>query len=187
MSDVTQLLEAVRTRETGASEALWEAVYSELHQMAAQRMAGERAGHTLQPTALVHEAFLRLGGGQEGGAVWQGRAHFFSAAAQAMRRILVDRARRRMRQKHGGGAPKLHIEDLDLADTTDDPTLLLVNEALDKLNQADPVGAELIRLRFFAGLSNVDAAELIGLPERTAKRAWAYARAWLYEEIKRRL
>ncbi|MBE7503888.1 MAG: ECF-type sigma factor [Verrucomicrobia bacterium] len=183
MSDVTRIFDALEAGQPQAAEELLPLVYEELRRIAAAKMAHEAPGQTLQPTALVHEAWLRLVG--QGGQSWQNRRHFFSAAAEAMRRILIERARRRRREKHGGGLQRVNVDDLDLAITTDDETLLRVSEALDKLNAVDPVGAELIRLRFFAGLSNVDAAELINLPERTAKRTWAYARAWLYEEIRR--
>jgi RNA polymerase sigma factor (TIGR02999 family) len=182
MPDTTRLLERAQAGDLRAAADLLPLLYDELRRLAAQKMAAEPPGHTLQPTALVHEAWLRLAGEDH---PWENRRHFFAAAAEAMRRILIERARRRRREKHGGGLQQVNVDDLDLAITTDDETLLRVNEALDKLNAVDPVGAELIRLRFFAGLSNVDAAELINLPERTAKRTWAYARAWLYEEIRR--
>lgn len=181
MSDVTRVLDSIEAGDPHAAEQFLTLVYEELRQLAAQMMASEADGQTLQPTALVHEAWLRLLG--QGEQSWQNRRHFFSAAAEAMRRILIERARRRLRQKHGGGLAKVNLDDVNLAATVDDPTLLRVNEALDKLQCVDPQAAELIRLRFFAGLSNVAAAELINLPERTAKRTWAYARAWLYEEI----
>jgi RNA polymerase sigma factor (TIGR02999 family) len=145
-------------------------------------MAQERPGQTLQATALVHEAWLRLSGE---GHLWANRSQFFAAAAEAMRRILIDRARRRQRVRRGGGLRRTTIDELDLAETTNEDLLLVVNEALDRLENHDPCGAELIKLRFFAGLTNVEAAEILGLSERTAKRAWAYARAWLYEEIRR--
>lgn len=185
MHEVTQLLNAVERGEAQAAEELLPLVYEELRRLAGQKMANESPGQTLQATALVHEAWVRLVG--QAGVSWQGRRHFFGAAAEAMRRILIERARRRMRQKHGGGLKRVNLDQVDVASTVDDETLLLLDEALKKLAQVDPVGAELIRLRFFAGLSNVDAAELINLPERTAKRTWAYARAWLYEELRRQL
>ena len=184
MSEVTLILEAIEQGDRHAPEQLLPLVYEELRRLAAHKMANEAAGQTLQPTALVHEAWLRLVGEDH---PWENRRHFFSAAAEAMRRILIDRARRRHRIKRGGGLHRTTLNELDLAITEDDQTLLLVNEALEKLNQVDSVGAELIRLRFFAGLTNVEAAELLGLAERTAKRTWAYARAWLYEEIKSQL
>lgn len=182
MNKVTRILEAYPPDDPEAADKLLPLVYEELRKLAAARMAKESPGQTLQPTALVHEAWIRLADGEN--RPWQNRGHFFSAAAEAMRRILIDRARRRMRGKHGGGLKKVSLENLELAITVDDPTLPLVDEALEKLKTVDPKGAELIRLRFFAGMSNVEAAKLIGLPERTAKRTWAYARAWLYEELK---
>jgi RNA polymerase sigma factor (TIGR02999 family) len=156
-------------------------VYKELRELAAARMANEQANQTLQPTALVHEAWLRLTGGEQ--PVFDGRGHFFAAAAEAMRRILIENARRKGRLKRGREWERVGLENLDLAITTNDDTLLAVHEALDKLAALDPVGAKLIELRFFAGLSNVDAAKVLGLAERTAKRTWAYARAWLHEEL----
>jgi RNA polymerase sigma factor (TIGR02999 family) len=145
-------------------------------------MAAEAAGHTLQPTALVHEAWLRLYG--DGTARFENRAHFFGAAAEAMRRILVDSARRKRRVKHGGEFQRVDWTELDVAMAEDENTVLAVSEALDKLARHDSVGAELIKLRFFAGLPNVEAAKVLGLSERTAKRTWAYARAWLLEELR---
>ena len=167
-----------------AAAQLLPLVYDELRRLAALKMANEAAGQTLQPTALVHEAWLRLAGENHS---WENRRHFFSAAAEAMRRILIERARQRQRIKRGGGLHRTTLNELDLAITADDQTVLLVNEALEKLAQKDPVSAELIKLRFFAGLTNVEAAEILGMAERSAKRTWAYARAWLYEEIKRQL
>jgi RNA polymerase sigma factor (TIGR02999 family) len=144
-------------------------------------MAREAHGQTLQATALVHEAWLRLGGDHQ--PLWQNRAHFFGAAAEAMRRILIDAARRRARQKAGDGLRRVPLDQLDIATSADDDTLMATSEALDKLALIDPVGAQLIKLRFFAGLSNADAAKVLGLAERTAKRTWAYARAWLRAEL----
>jgi RNA polymerase sigma factor (TIGR02999 family) len=155
-------------------------VYEELRKLAAARMAQEQAGQTLQPTALVHEAWMRLTGGEQ--PAFDGRGHFFAAAAEAMRRILIENARRKGRLKRGSEWERVDLEHLDVAVTTDDDTLLAVHAALEKLADVDPVGAKLIELRFFAGLSNVDAAKVLGLAERTAKRTWAYARAWLHEE-----
>lgn len=185
MSEVTRLLDAAERGEPEAAEKLLPLVYEELRRLAGQKMANEKPGQTLQATALVHEAWLRLVA--QPGISWQGRRHFFGAAAEAMRRILIERARRRGRHRHGGGLKRVSLDQVDVASTVDDETLLLLDAALEKLAQVDPVGAELIRLRFFAGLSNVAAAELINLPERTAKRTWAYARAWLYEELRRQL
>src|SRR6266478_6100153 len=185
MSDVTRILDAIQQGDPKATDELLPLVYEELRKLAAHKMANEMPGQTLQPTALVHEAYLRLiGSGQEH---WSGRGHFFAAAAEAMRRILVENARRKQRVKHGGEMQRLDLTSLDVAIITHDEHLLAVNEALDKLAARDPLGAQLIKLRFFAGLSNVDAARLLEIPERTAKRTWAYARAWLYEELKKTL
>ena len=184
MSEVTRILDRAQQGDPNAAEELLPLVYDELRKLAAHKMAGEPSGQTLQPTALVHEAWLRLAGEEKEG--WQGRAQFFSAAAEAMRRILIERARGKARLKRGGEWRRVELETLDLAATTDDDTLLAVNEALDKLAAVDPTGAELIKLRFFAGLSNVEAAKALGLAERTAKRAWFYARAWLHEELTKR-
>jgi RNA polymerase sigma factor (TIGR02999 family) len=180
--------DAITTEKTGevgpqAAEGLLPLVYEELRKLAAQKMAGQPSDQTLQPTALVHEAYLRLVGTPN--PEWQGRAHFFAAAAEAMRHILVDRARRKGRIRHGGGLQRVSIEHLDLPSPEDGEIVLAVSEALDKLAEHDPVGAELIKLRFFAGLPNTEAARLLGLPERTAKRTWAYARAWLFRELSR--
>jgi len=171
-------------RQDGPREAedLLPLVYEDLRRLAAAKMAQENAGQTLQPTALVHEAWLRISAENHG---WANRRQFFAAAAEAMRRILIERARQRQRVRHGGGLHKTTLDELDLAESTNEDLLLVVHEALDRLAVLEPSGAELIKLRFFAGLSNVEAAEILGLSERTAKRTWAYARAWLYEEIRR--
>src|SRR6185503_2602223 len=184
MSDVTRILTAIEQGDPKAAEELLPLVYEELRKLAAARMAHEQANQTLQPTALVHEAWLRLTNGEQ--PTFDGRGHFFAAAAEAMRRILVENARRKGRLKRGGEWERIGLENLDVAVTTDDDTLLAVHEALEKLATVDPLGAKLIELRFFAGLSNVDAAKAIGLAERTAKRTWAYARAWLHEELSRK-
>ena len=182
MSDVTRILDAIQQGDPKATEELLPLVYEELRKLAAHKMANEAPGQTLQPTALVHEAWLRLTGNEN--QEWNGRGHFFAAAAEAMRRILVENARRKQRVKHGGAMQRIDLTTLDVAIITHDEHLLAVDEALDKLAARDPLGAQLIKLRFFAGLSNVDAARMLGIPERTAKRTWAYARAWLYEELK---
>ena len=182
MSDVTRILDAIQQGDPKATEELLPLVYEELRKLAAHKMANEAPGQTLQPTALVHEAWLRLTGNEN--QEWNGRGHFFAAAAEAMRRILVENARRKQRVKHGGAMQRIDLTTLDVAIITHDEHLLAVNEALDKLAARDPLGAQLIKLRFFAGLSNVDAARMLDIPERTAKRTWAYARAWLYEELK---
>jgi RNA polymerase sigma factor (TIGR02999 family) len=181
MSDVTQILDRVQQGDDRAAGELLPLVYGELRKLAAVRMAQEQANQTLQPTALVHEAWLRLTGGEQ--LSFDGRGHFFAAAAEAMRRILIEKARSKGRLKRGGEWQRVDLENLDVAFAADDDTLLAVHEALDKLAAIDPTGAKLIELRFFAGLSNVDAAKVLGLAERTAKRTWSYARAWLHEEL----
>jgi RNA polymerase sigma factor (TIGR02999 family) len=185
MNDVTRILDRVQRGEAKSAEELLPLVYEELRKLAMVRMASEPVGQTLQPTALVHEAWLRLVGGDQ--QDWNSRGHFFGAAAQAMRRILVENARRKRRAKHGGNFRRVELTTLDLAQTANDEQLLAVDEALDKLASIDPVGAELVKLRFFVGLPNVEAARLLGIPERTAKRTWAYARAWLHQELKETL
>ncbi len=183
MSGVTQILHRAQQGDPKAAGELLPLVYAELRKLAAAHMAHEQPNQTLQPTALVHEAWLRLTAGEQ--PSFDGRGHFFAAAAEAMRRILVENARRKGRLKRGGEWERVTLENLDVAVATDDDTLLAVHEALDKLAAIDPLGAKLIELRFFAGLSNVDAARAIGLAERTAKRTWAYARAWLHQELTR--
>lgn len=185
MSEVTHILDRVQQGDPHAAGELLPLVYDELRKLAAVRMAKEPPGQTLQATALVHEAWLRLTG--DGEQDWNSRGHFFAAAAEAMRRIQVENARRKQRLKHGGDLQRTGLTGLDLAQDTPDEQLLAVDEALDGLAALDPVGAELVKLRFFVGLTNVEAARLLGLPERTAKRTWAYARAWLHEELKRTL
>jgi RNA polymerase sigma factor (TIGR02999 family) len=185
MSAVTVILNRVQQGHPKAAEELLPLVYEELRKLAAAKMANERPGQTLQPTALVHEAWLRLTGDEN--QEWNNRGHFFAAAAEAMRRILVENARRKQRVKHGGEMQRADLAALDVAIITHDEHLLAVDEALDKLAARDPLGAQLIKLRFFTGLSNLDAARMLGIPERTAKRTWAYARAWLYEELKKTL
>ncbi len=182
VSEVTRILDSIAQGDSRAAEELLPLVYDELRRLATQKMANERPGQTLQPTALVHEAWLRLGGTRD--ARFANQAHFFAAAAEAMRRILVENSRRKQRLKRGGGQYRVQLDTLDIAITSDADHLLAVDEALDKLAARDTLAADLIKLRFFAGLPNVEAARLLGLPERTAKRTWAYARAWLYTELK---
>jgi RNA polymerase sigma factor (TIGR02999 family) len=166
-----------------AASELLPLVYGELRRLAARKLANEAPGQTLQTTALVHEAWLRLSGKEE--RQWQNPTHFMAAAAEAMRRILIDRARRKNRVCHGKGLRRINLDQVDVAAAVDDETLLRVDEALTKFATEDPLKAELVKLRFFAGLSIPAAAEALGLSESTAKRAWAYARAWLYDELKR--
>ena len=181
MSEATLLLDAIQKGDEKAAEQLLPLVYEELRRLAASRMANEAAGHTLQPTALVHEAWLRLGGGAD--AKFENRAHFFAAAAEAMRRILIDRARQRRAVRHGGGQQRVELEYVDPPFPGDDDQFLAVNEALDTLAAAHPVEAELVKLRYFVGLTHEEAAEALGISVRTAKYYWAHARAWLFKEI----
>jgi RNA polymerase sigma factor (TIGR02999 family) len=183
MSDVTQILERVERGEAHAAEQLLPLVYEELRKLAAARMANEAPGHTLQPTALVHEAWLRLV--RYPNQHWNGRNHFFMAAAEAMRRILIERARQKSRLKRGGGQQRVSLDELDLAVNADSETLLMVEEALSRLALQDSVKARLVELRFFTGLSLEEAAQVLGVSEPTAKRYWHYARAWLFQEIER--
>ncbi|MBX3747497.1 MAG: sigma-70 family RNA polymerase sigma factor [Verrucomicrobiae bacterium] len=184
MSEVTAILAAMARGEGAAADELLPLVYEELRRLAAARMAREGPGQTLQPTALVHEAWLRLVGSDEQ-REWEGRGHFFGAAAEAMRRILVERARRRRALKRGGGAARMDLDELELAGPEDDDQVLEVHAALDGLARADAQAAELVKLRFFAGLGAQEAAASLGIPERSATRLWAYARAWLHREIER--
>ena len=183
MSDVTHILDRVQQGDPHAAEELLPLVYDELRRLAAHKMANESAGQTLQPTALVHEAWLRLVGNKN--KKWDGRAHFFAAAAEAMRRILIDRARRKRAERHGGGQPRLDIHELEIAAPARDEELLAVSEALDKFAARDKQKAEFIKLRYFVGLTLEEAAELLGVSVPTASRWWSYSRAWLCEEIER--
>lgn len=181
MQPLTILLQKIEQGEASAADQLLPLVYGELRRLAAAKMARESAGLTLQPTALVHEAWLRLGG--EAQPAWQNRAHFFGAAAEAMRRILIDRARRRNAQRHGGGQERLNVDDLELAGAADDDRVLAVNAALEKFALIEPAKAELVKLRYFTGLGVEEAAEALNISAPTAKRWWAYARAWLIREL----
>ena len=181
MSDVTVILDAIQTGDPKAAEELLPLVYAELRKLAAFKLAQQSPDQTLQPTALVHEAYLKLLGG--GNHSWQNRRHFFAAAAEAMRHLLVDRARRKAAVRHGGGLRRIDLDHVVVATETTDENILLISEALEKLTAHDAVTAELVKLRFFGGLTCPEAAEVLGLSERTAKRSWAYARAWLFKEI----
>jgi len=183
MSDVTRILNAIGGGDSKAAQDLLPLVYEELRKLAAHKMANEAPGQTLQPTALVHEAWLRLVGTEN--PQFESRGHFFAAAAEAMRRILIDRARQKLSLKRGAGAARVNLEDLEVASAADDDTLLAVDEALTKLAGEDPDSAEFIKLRFFAGMTNDEAAQALGIPERTARRHWSFARAWLFREIQR--
>jgi RNA polymerase sigma factor (TIGR02999 family) len=182
MNDVTRILSAVEQGETGASEQLLPLVYDELRRLAIQRMAQEKPGQTLQATALVHEAYLRL---VDGKVVqrWESRGHFFVAAAEAMRRILIDNARRKQADKRGGQLARQELEDVDVAVPAPSVDLLALDEALAKLEAEDPVKAQLVKLRYFAGLSEEEAAQALGISRTTAHRHWRYARVWLLNEL----
>ena len=184
MSEVTQILDAISQGNSKAAEELLPLVYDELRRLAAFKMASESPGQTLQPTALVHEAWLRLAG-REGQAQFQGRTHFFCAAAEAMRRILIDRARRRLSAKRGAGAAKLDIDEVEIAAPVEDEELLALNEALERFAMFDPRKAELVKLRYFTGFTFAEAAEALGVAVPTAKEWWAYSRAWLRVELAR--
>jgi RNA polymerase sigma factor (TIGR02999 family) len=181
MSQVTRILERAQAGDPHAADQLLPLVYNELRKLAARQMASQPAGHTLQPTALVHEAWLRLAGSERDR--WNDRRHFFRAAAQAMRQILVDAARKKSRFKRGGGWRRLDLESIHLAVETDPDGLLAVNEALEDLSSHDPVKADLVKLRFFVGLTLCEAAQALGCSTATAKRSWAFARAWLYRRL----
>ena len=185
MSQVTHILERARRGDPKAAEELLPLVYEELRKLAAHKMSRESAGNTLQPTALVHEAWLRLGGGE--GAQFENRAHFFGAAAEAMRRILVDRARGKARIRHGGGLERVDLEHVTFATEDSDDTLLAVHEAIEKLALEAPQKAEIVKLRYFTGLDHAAIAQSLGVSEPTVRRHWAYARAWLYAELKKNL
>jgi RNA polymerase sigma factor (TIGR02999 family) len=182
MSDVTRILSAIEQGDPHAAEQLLPLVYDELRQLAAQRLAQEKPGQTLQATALVHEAYLRLVDVEQA-QHWDSRGHFFAAAAEAMRRILVDHARRRRSQRRGGAAKRQSLASLDPASPAPDEELLAVDEALERLHQLGPAKAELVKLRYFAGMTIPEAAQALGISVPTANRYWAYARAWLDEEL----
>jgi len=185
MSEVTRLLSALDQGDPSAAAQLLPLVYDELRRLAAQRLAHEQAGQTLQPTALVHEAYLRLVGG-DATEDWNSRGHFFAAAAEAMRRILIDRARHKQTDKAGGGRRRLDLDDLEPAqDEENDDRLLALDEALRELEAEDPRKAVLVKLRFFAGLTVVQAAAVLGVSTSTAEKDWAYARSWLRVAIDR--
>jgi len=186
VSDVTRILNAAQSGDPTAAAQLLPLVYEELRKLASVRMANESAGHTLQPTALVHEAWLRLAG-NDAKAQFANRAHFFAAAAEAMRRILIERARRKSAEKRGGDWQRIDLDKVEIATDADDDTLLLVNEALEKLAQEDAKAAEIAKLRFFGGLTLEEAGQVMGVTDRTAKRYWAYARAWLFDEMRQTL
>jgi RNA polymerase sigma factor (TIGR02999 family) len=189
MSEVTRILNAIEQGDPHAAEQLLPLVYDELRRLAAQKLAHEKPGQTLDATALVHEAYLRLVAGEEASASgepqWDNSRHFFAAAAEAMRRILIDNARRKASSKHGGGRVRLGLEAAEPAAPEPDDELLALDEALTQLAAADPTAAELVRLRYFAGLSIPQAAKVLGLPPRSTDRLWAYARTWLRDCLRR--
>jgi RNA polymerase sigma factor (sigma-70 family) len=205
MADISCILARIDSGDPAAADQLLPLVYDELRKLAAARLAHEKPGQTLQATALVHEAYLRLVGpagpagpespsdvelaarSRPAGGTYDSRGHFFAAAAEAMRRILVERARRKQAQKHGGGLDQEPLENLEIAAPVPPDEVLAVHEALDLLDERDPVAARLVKLRYFSGLTNREAAEVLDLPPRTADRIWVYARTWLYREIKRSL
>src|SRR5436190_15487171 len=183
MIEVTEILSAIERGDACAAEQLLPIVYGELRRMAARRLAREQPGLTLQPTALVHEAYLRLVG-QGRDLQWNGRGHFFAAAAEAMRRILVENARKKGRVRHGGGRRRVDLLDAEVAVApSDDEQILLLDEALTRLAAARPQAAELVQLRFFSGLTIEEAATMLDLSPRTARRLWVFARAWLRREM----
>jgi RNA polymerase sigma factor (TIGR02999 family) len=187
MSEVTRILSAIEHGDPHAAEQLLPLVYAELRQLAAQKLAREKPGQTLQATALVHEAYVRLmasKGGDTAGQNWDSRRHFFGAAAEAMRRILLDRARDKRRLKRGGGWRRLRLDHIDLAVEEPPDDLLALDEALEKLAREDVQIAELVKLRFFAGLTLEEAANALGVSRRTADRRWAFARSWLYDALR---
>lgn len=183
VSEVTRILEQIQSGDPQAAEELLPLVYEELRRLAAQKMANEQAGQTLQPTALVHEAWLKLAGSNA--QQWQNRRHFFGAAAEAMRRILIDRARRRQRVRHGQGLERVELEGMDVAANATDEQLLAVDEALQRLAAESPERAQLVKLRYYVGLSLPEAAEAMDISESTAKRQWNYTRLWLFRELRR--
>jgi RNA polymerase sigma factor (TIGR02999 family) len=183
MSDATRILSAIEQGDPQASEQLLPLVYEELRKLATQRLMDEKPGQTLQATALVHEAYLRLVGAQKVQR-WDSRGHFFAAAAEAMRRILLNRARDKKRGKRGGERRRVDLDQIEIALDTNDAQLIALDEALTELAVEDPDAARLVNLRFFAGLTLKDAAVSLGLALRTAERQWAYARAWLYAHLR---
>jgi RNA polymerase sigma factor (TIGR02999 family) len=184
MNEVTRVLSAIEEGDPHAAKQLLPLVYDELRKLAAQKLAQEKPGQTLQATALVHEAYLRLVDAEKA-RPWDSRGHFFAAAAEAMRRILINRARDRRRLKRGAGWRRLHLDQIDFSVAEPPDEFLILNDALDELAQEDPACAELVKLRFFAGLTLDEAAKSLGVVRRTADRYWAFARAWLYAELRK--
>jgi len=185
MSDVTRILSQIESGDPSAAEQLLPLVYEELRKLAAVRLAQEKAGQTLQATALVHEAYVRLVGPDSEQAPWDSRGHFFAAAAEAMRRILIDQARRKESKKRGGDWQRQELERLEIAAAEPSLDILAVHAALERFERVDPQKAELVKLRYFAGLTIPEAAGALGISSTTADRHWAYARAWLHADLTR--
>jgi RNA polymerase sigma factor (TIGR02999 family) len=183
MSEVTRILTAIEQGEPHAAEQLLPLVYNELRKLATAKMAAEAPGQTLQATALVHEAYVRLVDGDQGGS-WNSRGHFFAAAAEAMRRILVDQARKKNSHKYGGRLERVPFEEVEIGIPQPGADLLAVNDALEKFERLDKTGADLVKLRYYAGLTLAQAADALGISSSTADRQWAYARAWLHAELR---
>lgn len=181
MSDVTLILDAINRGESQASEQLLPLVYDELRKIAAARMARESPGQTLQPTALVHEAWLRMMKDED--QTWQNRSFFFHAAAEAMRRILIENARRKSALKHGGGQERLNVDDLELGAGLPDEKVLMVNAALEQLEQVHPERAKIVVLKYFGGMTNEEVAKTLGIGERTVYRHWLWAKVWLFDKL----
>ena len=182
MSDVTRILQSIDQGDPRAAEQLLPLVYDELRRLAAHKMSLQPAGQTLQATALVHEAYLRLVGDEE--KRWESRKHFFSAAAEAMRHILIDRARRRLRVRHGEKAERVPLDEVEIAAPAKEEIILQLNDALEELQRVSAEQAEIVKLRFFAGFSEPEIAQILDLSERSVQRQWSYAKAWLFERIR---
>lgn len=180
MVEVTRLLQAIEHGDGAAADQLLPLVYEDLRRLASLRMAAEAPGHTLQATALVHEAWLRIGGENH---PWQNRRHFFAAAAEAMRRILIERARRRQRARHGGGLERVDVDAIQIPEALRDDQILAVDEALSALEREDPRRAQVVKLRYFVGLTNPEVAESLGISLATAERDWSFAKAWLFSRV----
>jgi RNA polymerase sigma factor (TIGR02999 family) len=181
MSELAQILQRLDQGDPKASEALLPLVYQNLRQLAAVQMAQQAPGQTLQPTALVHEAWLKLAGGDP--KSWNDRKHFFCAAAEAMRQILIDRARKKKARRHGGGVEHVDVDGIEISGPAPDEKLLELNEALDVLATSQPGKAEVVKLRFFAGLTEKEISDLLGITERTVRRYWSYAQVWLFDYL----
>ena len=183
MSEITRILDCAQKGDPKAAQELLPLVYEELRKLAAHKMARELPGNTLQPTALVHEAWLRLAGPREGQA-WENRVHFLAAAAEAMRRILIERARSKARLRRGAAPERVPLENVTLATEDPDETVLAIHEALDRLAAQDPLKAQIVKLRYFVGLTHEEIAAALGIAEPTVRRHWAFARSWLFAELK---